>query len=652
MNYNLGLPNLPGVPDLGKLIGDYEQLELGDIRSYTFDPEQVPKGKRAILYLRVSDPSQLKTSRDPFGQSIPAQRTSCLSRAEELGLTVIDEYVEPGRSATELTKRIAFRQLLARLQTEGDVGVVIVYKFSRAARNQWEDAILGVALASLGVKLISATEPIDESAAGKAMRGMISVFNEYSSNASGEDIKYKMGEKARNGGTLGRARLGYTNVRDITAGRDIRSVSVDEERAPFVKLAFELYATGEYTLTDIVDELTDRGLTTRPTAKNPAGPVSVNKIHQMLQDRYYIGYITYKGEEFPGQHDPLIDKDLFDKVQGIIRSRGHSGERRRVNNHYLKGSVFCGACDRNHGINRRLVIQRAVGRAGGEYFYFYCPGTKDGTCTTRHYNLFHVEEVVEQHYKTRRFDPAFVATMREMMTATLDDQNEAQRLLRHQLDEQLAALNVREENLLNLAADGSMPQAKIKTRLLDIEHERTRLIEQLGSVELDLSSGFRYIDANLQLLENPQDLYRGASDEVRRRLNQAIFAALYIEDEKVVRDALNEPLDELFATEAGYRAGTIDPGSEAINSVYTAAFAAAQPRKDKAAQTGGLILQQHATTTWAQLITAFYLDGGSYKPPMVEMGGIEPPSTAVILRLLRAYLVKAFYSALTFATSS
>jgi hypothetical protein len=68
-----------------------------------------------------------------------------------------------------------------------------------------------------------------------------------------------------------------------------------------------------------------------------------------------------------------------------------------------------------------------------------------------------------------------------------------------------------------------------------------------------------------------------------------------------------------------YRTGTIDPSSEAINAAYIAAFAAAQPAKDKETQTGGLILQQHATTTWAQLITAFYLDGGSYKPPMVDI---------------------------------
>lgn len=160
----------------------------------------------------------------------------------------------------------------------------------------WEDAIVGTVFKALGVQLISVTEPIDDTPAGMAMRGMISVFNELSSKSRGADIKRKMEAAAKRGQTLGRARLGYLNVRDISEGRDIRTIEVDTERAPFVKLAFELNATGEYTLNDIVDEVTARGLTTRATAKHPAGPVSVNKVHQMLRDPYYIGLVSYEGE--------------------------------------------------------------------------------------------------------------------------------------------------------------------------------------------------------------------------------------------------------------------------------------------------------------------------------------------------------------------
>ncbi len=61
---------------------------------------------------------------------------------------------------------------------------------------------------------------------------MLAVFNEYQVLVSGEDIKYKMGQKARSGGTLGIAKLGYQNVRIKHNGREIRTIAVDPERAP------------------------------------------------------------------------------------------------------------------------------------------------------------------------------------------------------------------------------------------------------------------------------------------------------------------------------------------------------------------------------------------------------------------------------------
>ena len=65
----------------------------------------------------------------------------------------------------------------------------------------------------------------------------------------------------------------------------------------------------------------------------------------MLRDRYYLGYVDYKGEEIRGRHEPLIeDEDLFDQVQEIIESRATAKERRRTHHHCLKGSVYCGYC--------------------------------------------------------------------------------------------------------------------------------------------------------------------------------------------------------------------------------------------------------------------------------------------------------------------
>lgn len=139
---------------------------------------------------------------------LPAQRKACYRKADQLDVTIIDEYIEPGVSAREMTKRLAFQQMLDRIRTHNDVDYVIIYKLSRMARNRFDDAIVGAELKKRGVTLISATESIDETPVGQLVNGILAAFNEFRSAEEGADIAYKMGEKAKKGGTLGKAPLG------------------------------------------------------------------------------------------------------------------------------------------------------------------------------------------------------------------------------------------------------------------------------------------------------------------------------------------------------------------------------------------------------------------------------------------------------------
>jgi len=220
-------------------------------------------GSNAVSYLRVSSLGQVETDFDPEGISLPAQRKAIIARAKELDAVIVNEFTDPGKSAKSIEHRAAFREMIAYLKANRNVRYVIVYALSRFARNRY-DAIMMMTLEKLGVKLISTTEKnLDESPAGRAMHGMIAVFNEYQVRVSGEDIKYKMGQKAKNGGTLGAAKIGYRNVRINYDGREVRAIDIDPERAPFVKMAFELYATGNYSFPELRDALTDAGLRTR-----------------------------------------------------------------------------------------------------------------------------------------------------------------------------------------------------------------------------------------------------------------------------------------------------------------------------------------------------------------------------------------------------
>jgi hypothetical protein len=188
-----------------------------------------------------------------------------------------------------------------------------------------------------------------------------------------------------------------------------------------------------------------------------------------------------------------------------------------------------------------MLIQRTKNRWGTEYLYFFCASKRDkkqSTCPTPHVNVLHVEELVEQHYATVRFDPGFAAEVRA-----------ASRLLHRQFTKELQALDVQENNLLDLSA-GDLPGSaadKIKIKLHDIDRRRQHLAERLGTTNDELSVGAKLIETCLTLLADPQELYRRCDDRQRRLLNQALFQAFYIEDDQVSESDLKEPFAQLHA---------------------------------------------------------------------------------------------------------
>jgi site-specific DNA recombinase len=566
----------------------------------------------AVLYLRVSTPSQVRTDYDPEGISIPAQREACQRKARQLGVRVIGEYMEPGRSATSMDKRPAFQEMLERIRDQRDVNYVIVYKLSRMNRNRLDDAFVLSRLRKYKTTLVSATESIDETPVGQLMHGILAAFNEYRSAEDGADIRYKMGEKAKRGGTLGRAPLGYTNVRERFEGREVRTVTVDQERAPFVQMAFELYVTGKYSLERLADELTSRGLRTRP-GRYPAGPVSDSKLGVMLRDRYYLGIVTYNDADYPGRHEALVSKELFDRVQIILDLSGVSGERRRRHDHYLKGSLWCNRCH-EQGRRSRLIITKANGRRGTEYFYFLCRGRQEGVCDLPHLPLEYVEDAVLRYWHTQRLPETLIARIRQNLQIVLDEMSTSLRLLREQLTLELAKIDVQEENLLDLAAAAAESADKIRTRLTGLHSQRKEIRKQLANSDERMATGATVLRTQLDLLQHPDELYRQLGDHGRRLLNQAAFQELLVDQDRdelavqVVGQIYTEPVRDLMHAARAYKQ-LGDIGDPYVN---------------RPAMAG-----EPAQNLLAGLLSPISLGGGWSKTAMVELRGFEPRTSCM-----------------------
>jgi hypothetical protein len=182
---------------------------------------------------------------------------------------------------------------------------VIIYMRSRAFRNLGDAVLTKRRLARMEIKLVSAKEDFGEGIMADAMEAVTDIINEVQVRMSGEDIKIKMRHKAENGGSIGRARLGYKNIRIAHDGRLVNTIGLDEDRAPLVRTAWELYATGEYSIERLYVTMADMGLTTRPSRRTPAQPLAASQLHGMLRDPYYTGVVVYKGEIYPGRHPAM-----------------------------------------------------------------------------------------------------------------------------------------------------------------------------------------------------------------------------------------------------------------------------------------------------------------------------------------------------------
>ena len=216
----------------------------------------------------------------------------------------MEEFVDRGESA-KTANRAGLQALLKRLE-EGDITHVIVHKVDRLARNRADDVAIVMKIRGAGAHLVSVTENIDETPSGLLLHGIMSSIAEfYSRNLATEIIKGTT-QKAKTGGTPFRAPLGYLNTREFFDGREIRTITVDTERAPLIKIAFDLYATGQYALIDLATILEARGLRSRPGRRTPAKVLGANRLNAILRNDYYIGALHYNGGFYQGRHEPLV----------------------------------------------------------------------------------------------------------------------------------------------------------------------------------------------------------------------------------------------------------------------------------------------------------------------------------------------------------
>jgi site-specific DNA recombinase len=506
--------------------------------------------KVALSYLRVSTRDQARRGGgDDEGFSIPAQREANRHKAASMGAIIIKEFVDRGASARS-ANRPELQNMLEYL-ADHEVDIVIVHKLDRLARNRADDVEISKALDDSNVRLVSTTESIDQTPSGMLLHGIMSSIAEFYSRNLAAEVMKGMTQKARSGGTVGRAPLGYRNQRTVdTEGSEIRTVIVDSDRGPLVQRAFELYATGNWTIASLADHLNQRGLTTVPTPKLPSKPISEGLLHKILTNPYFKGQTKFQGVQYDGRHETLVDEVLWQQVQNVLASHVN-GERTRKHPHFLKSTIYCGECA------ERMIVQHSRSSSGVTYPYFFCAGrhSKRTNCTQRAVLIYEVEKKLEEQYERIQLKSEFrisvEAMIREELRSAQSQVEAEQRDLKREQDK----LERQREKLMEAHYVGAIP-----VDLLGREQERIgRALSQITSTLSATETKFETVENNLQqALDLTVDCgvaYKNAPEHIKRMFNQAFFEKVLVvgvvenPGDVRVEAKLRPPFDVLLGSE-------------------------------------------------------------------------------------------------------
>jgi len=132
-----------------------------------------------------------------------------------------------------------------------------------------------------------------------------------------EETKKGLQQKAEEGIWPLKPSIGYRSV-TLLSGK--RGMEIDPDVAPLIRRLLELYATGNYSLDEITQIARKDGFTT-PRSKRPAHRAW---IHKILTNRVYCGEFVWKGKVYLGIHEPIVSRELWNKVQAVLQGRNVS----------------------------------------------------------------------------------------------------------------------------------------------------------------------------------------------------------------------------------------------------------------------------------------------------------------------------------------
>ena len=544
--------------------------------------------KKAISYIRVSTQEQAKRGGRDEGFSLPAQRDVITQKAHSLGALIVKEFVEPGNSGRTIAKRPVMREMLAWIKEHPDVDYLIIHKLDRLARNRDDDSDITRLIRDQNIQLVSTLENIDQTPAGLMMHGIMATIAEFYSNNLSQEVTKGMTQKVKYGGTPHKAPLGYKNIRVMADnGYEMRTVAIDEVRASLVQWAFEAYASGEWTLNTLTEELRSRGLSYPATRKMPERLIGMRTLHSILSNPYYIGMVKFKGALHEGTHPPLICPELFNTVQAVLESK-RNGERTCEHPHFLKSTLFCGNC------NSRMSVTVATSRAGDRYPYFVCLGRnrKRTDCKAKYAFISTVEERIEEFYEQISLPESFREKLEQNIRQAITESRAGLDEKIQQLSSQKQQLERQQRKLLEAHYNDAVPLDLLKEEQSRLSAELSNINQRLDTAQVETQEYEEAVTVALDLAQNCGKAYKTAPDHIKKQFNQVFFERILVHSDNdgiCTEPVYQPPFDLIFESSLASENQEERPGRSLDLSRYPSSLSDCSIFSDKGSMvdTGG-----------------------------------------------------------------
>jgi site-specific DNA recombinase len=375
------------------------------------EPSPESRTIRCAVYTRKSTEDGLEQEFN----SLDAQRESAeayiKSQASEGWVLIPDMYDDGGFTGGNMD-RPGLARLMADIEA-GKVDCVVVYKVDRLSRSLLDFARMMSLFDQHKIAFVSVTQQFNTAnSMGRLMLNVLLSFAQFEREIISERTRDKIAATRRKGKwTGGMPLLGY----DVEQPGS--KLVVNETEATQVRQIYELYLEHR-TLLNVVKMLTDRGWcnkrwTTRKGTHRGGLPFTKTSLHKLLTNPTYLGKVKYKRELHDGEHEAIIDQEVFQRVQTLLiqNSVGGGGSVRNSFGAVLKGLLRCRCCD-------AAMVPSITKKGDRRYRYYVCSkAQKFGwhTCKSKSVPAAEMERFVIDQIRSLGTDPEFVENVLEQI---------------------------------------------------------------------------------------------------------------------------------------------------------------------------------------------------------------------------------------------